>query len=136
MKPPESEADFTNKIFSLAHGFRLQKGGVIGRLCYVAITILLVGALVVWSLPETQRIWMLLGLAVLILIVVMLIFRYGSNHPHIAILEGAEIIRREELIIAAKGQTPIPASLVEDEEVADPYPPQSKLLNNKDGEEL
>jgi len=135
MNQGDQKSEITDKIFGLAHGLRLQKGGVVGRLCYVAIAILVVGSVLVWSIPEDQRIWMILGLGILEALVIVLIFRYGIKHPHVAILEGAEIIRREELIIAAKGQATELISLSQGDVIADPYPVQNKLTLTNDSKE-
>lgn len=124
-KPPD-----VRDILSLAHGLRLQKGGVVGRLCYVAIALLVVGTVVIWSIPGDQRIWVLLGLALVESFIITLIYRYGTKHPEIAILEGAEIIRREELILAAKDPK-ILIGLDEDKDVlSDPNPAQPKLISS------
>jgi hypothetical protein len=119
----ESDKNFTDKIFSLAHGFRLQKGGIVGRLCYVAIAIIMVvGGVSIWAIPPDQRIWMLLGLAGLVVFILLLIFIYGLIHPQMALLEGAEILKREELLIASKGKPSIPLEAMTDEILPDPYP--------------
>ena len=128
---PQDDAENTrSNIFGLAHGFRLQKGGIVGRLCYVAIALIVVCPIVIWSIPEHQRIWLLAGVASFVLVIVYMIYRYGCKHPEIAILEGAEIIRREEILIAAKGRRSI--KLEDVEVVSNPFPDQARLFKKSD----
>lgn len=80
-------------------------GGVVGKLCWVTIVVVVTLGAIVWRL---NNIW--LGVGVVLFIAFFSTFcmvrmlRFSTQHPDVALLEGAEfLVYHQKLVLGAKG---------------------------------
>ena len=110
-------------------------GGLVGRVC----TVVLVSCVVIGVLGALSRNeWVMGGVVVAILIIVfpMLwrVISFAEKNPQVAILDGAQFLKHEQLVLASKGVpeiTVVPEAQVQ-EHPALPSPEQLAAANRPD----
>jgi hypothetical protein len=110
-------------------------GGLVGRVCTVALVYsVVIGVLGALSRNE----WVMGGAVVAILVIVfpMLwrVINFAEKNPQVAILDGAQFLKHEQLVLASKGVpeiTVIPEAQIQ-EQPALPSPAQVASANKPD----
>lgn len=109
-------------------------GGVVGKLCWVTIIVVVTLGVIVWRL---NNIWLGTGVAVFIAFFatfcVIRILKFSTQHPDVALLEGAEfLVYHQKLVLGTKSlpeppkhlqlpqAEPNPKSQLPDQQEADP----------------
>jgi len=87
-------------------------GGVVGKVC----TVLIVVTLTIGSLGALAREPWLLGAAVFAIIIIVFpmlwrLINFADKNPQAAILEGAEFLMHQQIVMGSKGNPQIPASV-------------------------
>ncbi len=98
------------------------RGGLAGKICHVLIFVSIAMAVIAWSV---QVVWVAAGSLVLVfLLVFVMLWRLISlaeKHPPSALMEGAELLVHQQLMIATKGGAQIPTTAAE---ITSPAPMQ------------
>jgi len=94
-----------------ASKLKLQ-GGLAGKICQVLIFVALAMAIIAWSVHEVWIAAAALGL-IFILVFSMLwrLITLAEKNPHSALMEGAELLVHQQLMVASKGGIQIPTTL-------------------------
>jgi len=99
---------------------RFKFGGVVGKMTIIGLIGLVVVGVIGRNLTST---WPVLGAIVLasglVVFIIRTISRFADKHPTLALFEGAELLRWEEMRIGAKG--------IEAPKQTDPVPENKSL---------
>jgi len=87
------------------------KGGLAGKICHVLIYVALSMAAIVWSVKLPSVAFISLGMIfVLTITVLWRLINLADKNPQSALMEGAEFLLHEQMMIGTKQQPQIPVS--------------------------
>lgn len=108
--PSGDPVETITKALESARNVRLGRG-VVSKTSYIAVTLLVVWAVVAWRWSES----LMLNAGLLIIGLVATVFavwfihgtrRFAERNPALALLEGAELLEWRKMEVAAKGMSP------------------------------
>lgn len=86
-------------------------GGIVGKTCYVLMAVAgSLAAIVVAIRTEAVGFAAIGTLFVIVLVVFWRLINFAEKHPEVAILEGAEFLRYQQIELARKGAGVLPSS--------------------------
>ena len=98
-------------------------GGLVGKTCYVLMAVAgSLAAIVVSIRTEAIGFAAIGALFVSVLVVVLRLIHFAEKRPEVAILEGAEFLRYQQIELARKGTGVLPTSPTEPSDSADMLP--------------
>lgn len=126
-------------------------GGMVGKVCTVLIIVSLSMSVIAWSV---KLVWVsVLAIILLFLLCFVMLWRvisFADKNPQAAILEGAEFLMHEQLMLGTKANPEIKAAIekyaeahvvtlspIEEKKVLQPDPPELQIpTDTSDGKEV
>jgi len=109
-------ADFVKEMMESASSVKLT-GGLVGRVCTAVLLI----SMSMGAVAMTSSVWWVAPLALFLMFgfafpILWRVIGFAKENPHAAILDGAELLKYEQLTYTSKGQPEVivaPGTLVE-----------------------
>ncbi len=122
-----------HKVGLTEHLRRFKFGGFVGKLFIFGATAVTVMGAVSFKLHGD---WFVIAALTIMGLIVWLVIRQGSafanKHPELALLEGAQILQREQMHLAAKG---VSIPVIAEAPIPDPNPKLLDATNTPEGEQ-